>query len=214
MRLILQYTKLGAMGYVAHLDFQRLWQRLFRIAGIEVQMTQGYNPHPRIRFAVPLATGFQSTSELLEVHLAAEMKEGEVIQALNCVTPQGLDVLAAIRVSDQFPKVTALVDALQYQVLLPKDILDSASLCVSGTIATKSGEISVSEYLLSAVKQADNLLLLIKVNNQRTLRPDLVVQSYFPNLSSGQYSITRTGIFARDDSKISPVPTGLSILFD
>lgn len=214
MRLILQYTKLGAMGYVAHLDFQRLWQRLFRIAGIAVQMTQGYNPHPRIRFAVPLATGFQSTSELLEVHLATEMKEGEVIQALNCVTPQGLDVLAATRVSDQFPKVTALVDALQYQVLLPKDILDSASLCVSGMIATKSGEISVSEYLLSAVKQADNLLLLIKVNNQRTLRPDLVVQSYFPNLSSGQYSITRTGIFARDDSKISPVPTGLSILFD
>lgn len=214
MRLVLQYTKLGAMGYVAHLDFQRLWQRLFRIAGIEVQMTQGYNPHPKIRFAAPLATGFQSTSELLEVHLATDMIEGEVIQALNCVSPQGLDVLAATRVPDQFPKVTALVDALQYQVQLSDELLASASLCCSDTISTKSGEISVSEYLLSVVKQTDKILLLIKVNSQRTLRPDLVVQSYFPNLNSGQYSIIRTGIFARNNSKISPVPTGLSILFD
>src|SRR5690554_1536662 len=117
-RVILHFTKLGSLRYISHLDFQRLWQRLFRIAGIEIEHTQGFNPRPRIRFALPLATGFESEGELMEVFLVRE-KPG-LLAAINGVCPPGLKLLAATPVATDFPKLTALVDALEYRVELPQ----------------------------------------------------------------------------------------------
>lgn len=213
MRIVLNYTKLDAMGYVAHLDFQRLWQRMFRMAGITVQKTQGFNPHPKIRFAVPLATGFQSRNELVEAHLTDEINETEAIDSLNRVSPEGLEILAATKVPEQFPKITALVDALEYEIQLPQGLAnDTGQLNPSGWIQSKGGEIQLSDYLVSARMDAGLLRLLLKVKNQKTIRPDLITIFYYNDLRAGDYTVIRTGIFARQDKKIIPVPTGLGII--
>ena len=158
MRLILCYAKLGPMAFVSHLDFQQLWWRVFRLAAIPLEMTQGYNPRPRLRFASPLATGFAGEQELLEVFIRA--KEDGVEERLNRVPPRGMKVLAATPVPPEFPKVTALVDALAYRVKLPAD-----SDCLD-CIRRVAGE-----HLLMARMAGDNLELLLKVIEQRTIRP-------------------------------------------
>lgn len=212
MRIVLNYTKLDAMGYVAHLDFQRLWQRMFKMAGITVQKTQGFNPHPKIRFAVPLATGFQSKNELVEAHLTDEINVIKAVESLNRVSPEGLEILAATNVPEQFPKITALVDALEYEIQLPQGLVNNAKLSPSGWIQAKGGEIQLSDYLILAHLDTRLLRLLLKVENQKTIRPDLIVNFYFNNLRPGDYTVFRTGIFARRDKKVTPVPTGLSII--
>jgi len=201
MRLILSYAKLGPMAFIAHLDFQQLWWRIFRLAGITPQLTQGYNPRPKMRFASPLATCFQGERELLEVFLGEE--EQNIEERLNAVMPQGLIVLASTPVPDDFPKVTALVDALAYRVKLPYP-LDSLE-----RIAREAGD-----YLLSAKLAGQELHLLLKVENQRTLRPDILAEKLFPGFDAAGFSVTRTGIYARQNSKISPVPAGLFLLID
>jgi hypothetical protein len=187
------------MAFISHLDFQQLWWRIFRLAGISIQLTQGYNPRPKMRFASPLATSFQGERELLEVFLDEE--EQNVEGRLNAVMPQGLKVLASTPVPQDFPKVTALVDALAYRVLLPHP-LDSLE-----SIAREAGD-----YLLSAKLAGQELNMLIKVENQRTLRPDNLAGISFPGFNAVGFPVTRTGIYARQNSRISPVPAGLFLL--
>lgn len=198
MRLILSYAKLGPMAFIAHLDFQQLWWRIFRLAGISPQMTQGYNPRPKMRFASPLATGFQGERELLEVFLGEEQN---VVERLNSVMPQGLKVLAATEVPQEFPKITALVDAMAYRVKLPHS-LESLEC-----IAREAGD-----YLLNATIEGQVLNLLLKVENQRTIRPDTLAGACFSGFDEAGFLISRTGIYARQNEKISPLPAGLLLL--
>lgn len=212
MRIVLHFTKLGALSYISHLDFQRLWQRLFRIAGIKVAHSQGFNPHPKIRFAVPLATGFESEGELLEVYLEEETGVHELITGLNGICPQGLKILAAMAVPEDFPKLTALVDALQYRITLPggkKVVLPT----VSDELEGKSGPLRISDYCLAMNIDGPHWNLLLKYDNQRTLRPDLIAQHYFPQHMSVEFSILRTGIYTRSQ-ELEPMPPGLSVIFD
>ncbi|NLY31604.1 MAG: DUF2344 domain-containing protein [Firmicutes bacterium] len=199
MRLILCYEKKGPMAFIAHLDFQQLWWRIFRLAGMRLEMTKGYNPRPRMRFALPLATGFQGERELLEVFL--ETEEENVVARLNKVMPRGLSVLTAAPVADTYPKITALVDAVAYRVELP------ASLPDLHCVAQAAGD-----YLLAADQKEAQLTLLLKVDNQRSVRPDNIAAVCFPERDPADFAITRTGIYTRKNEKKLPLPAGLLLL--
>lgn len=204
MRLILHFTKLGPMRFVSHLDCQRLWQTMFRIAGIRVEKTKGYNPHPRIRFALPLATGFQSENELLEVFLEQEAELKQVISAVNRIAPQGLKIVAATQVATDFPKITAVVAALEYRI----SFFDwQPSL---GPFAIDA--IRGAEFLLSLETEEESLKMLAKVDNQRTLRPDDLVRQLYHEIGLENFLVTRTGIFSQPNPRINPPPAGLKML--
>jgi radical SAM-linked protein len=192
------------------LDFQRLWQRLFRIAGIEIEQTQGFNPRPRLRFALPLPTGFESEGELLEAFLVTEPADN-FLQTINAVCPPGLAVLAATPVALDFPKLTALVDALEYRINLPggEDVVLEEK---GDMVKTKSGCSSISEFVLFSQARGKDWHLLLKVDNQQTLRPDYLAHHFFPQYDEVQFKVTRTGIFTR--KKVEPLPKGLSFLID
>lgn len=208
MRIVLQFTKLGAMRYISHLDFQRLWQKMFRIAGIDLEMTKGFNPHPKMRFAVPLATGFESENELLEVYTASESID---VKALNDVAPHGLEIIAATPVPETFPKITSVVGALEYKVNFNQDVGTANS---NEIVATKGGDVNLADFLLRLEETSKGLVLLVKVDNQKTLRPDDIIKQMYPNLAPHQFTVVRTGIYALPDSRISPLPVGLSLLND
>jgi len=184
---------------------------MFRIAGIRVEKTQGYNPHPKLRFALPLATGFQSENELLEVFLETEFDDDGLISAINSISPQGLEILAVTRVSDTFPKITAVVDALGYRVnfsvnsVVPKVSFDDL-------INTKKGEVRVVDNLISIKLDNNQLSLIIKVENQKTLRPDDLVRHMYPDIGLENILITRTGIYSRPDERLNPLPAGLELI--
>lgn len=199
MRVVLCYEKLGPAAFIAHLDFQQLWWRIFRLAGVKLQHSQGYNPRPKIRFAVPLATGFQGERELMEAFTEGDSEN--ILPALNSYMPGGMKVVATTVVPADYPKITALVDALAYKVSLPsrRNIEDS--------VAAEAGD-----YLLKAKQEGEELSLLLKVINQKTLRPDTLVTSCLPEVCPADLAITRTGIFAYEAGPLVPVPSGLFLL--
>lgn len=209
-RVVIQFSKLGVLRYISHLDFQRLWQRVFRIADIDLEETQGFNPRPRIRFAMPLPTGFESQGELLEAFLV-EAPGKSFLETINDVCPRGLELLAATPVPHDFPKLTALVNALEYRVNLPggRNVMLAE---VSDEVETKTGVVSLSEWVLASQAEGRDLRLLLKVDNQQTLRPDYLAHHFFPQYDTVQFKITRTGIYTQ--KRLEVLPQGLSILFD
>lgn len=87
------YDKVGDIKYISHLDMNRVFLRIIRRSGIPVWYTVGFNPHPRIMFALPLSLGFESTSEIIDIRLEDDdIPCEQVAKMLADVMPEGLKV--------------------------------------------------------------------------------------------------------------------------
>jgi len=71
----------------------RLWERVFRRAGVGLAYSEGFSPHPRISLAAPLAVGMTSQSELMDVFLNRRMTPGDFVQKVDPQLPQGISII-------------------------------------------------------------------------------------------------------------------------
>jgi len=62
------FRKKGVIRYISHLDTMRMFLKAFARADIELKYSEGFNPHPRLSFALPLSVGMQSEYELAEFY--------------------------------------------------------------------------------------------------------------------------------------------------
>ena len=94
VRLI--YTKTGRMKFVSHLDMNRFFIRLFRIANVPVWYTEGFNKHVYISFALPLSLGFESMYEIADFRIVDDAYTDEMLLAdLNAHTVDGIKFVDA-----------------------------------------------------------------------------------------------------------------------
>lgn len=129
MRIIAKFEKGEAVRFTSHLDVQRLFQRAFRRAKINLAYSQGFNPHPLLSFATALAVGYTSEAEWLDVRLAAEMDIKEFIVDVNAALPKGFNLLEAIKTDDKLPALTAMMSAAEYKVIAKE--IDNAKLAIA-----------------------------------------------------------------------------------
>ena len=81
--LRIRFRKVGSMQYISHLDLQRTLGRVFIRAGLPLWFTKGFNPHPKLNFAMPLSVGTQSECELLDLRFKVDMDPAEVMERMN-----------------------------------------------------------------------------------------------------------------------------------
>lgn len=91
-RLRVTFEIRGPLKYASVLDLGRLWERLFRRAGLPLAYTQGFNPHPRLQFASALPVGYSSECELVDVFLTQRIAPLEFARATKPQFPVGLVV--------------------------------------------------------------------------------------------------------------------------
>ncbi len=89
------YNKTGDLKYISHLDMNRVFTRIVKRSKIPIWYTEGFNPHPKLNFALPLSLGFESTSEIVDIRIADDDYScDEVLDKLKKVMPVGLEVKA------------------------------------------------------------------------------------------------------------------------
>lgn len=91
-----KFKKTNDLKYISHLDTLRLFQRAIRRAEIPLKYSEGYNPHPKIGFASPLALGIESVGEYFEMELREKIKASEFINKLNAVLPKDSHISNAV----------------------------------------------------------------------------------------------------------------------
>ena len=90
------YRKKGRLRFVSHLDMNRLFIRLFRKTRLPLWYSEGFNPRPRIQFALPLSLGFESEWDTVDVRLDDDAFANEtVLERMQAVAPEGLEIFAA-----------------------------------------------------------------------------------------------------------------------
>ena len=111
-----QFKRSTPLRFLSHLDQQRLFQRAFRRAEIPVEYSQGFNPHPRMSFALAMSVGLTSDGEYGEVIVSEDIDVDTFISRMNQVLPNGLEVIAAKICGAGVGSLSAALSKSVYQI--------------------------------------------------------------------------------------------------
>lgn len=114
----IRFRKSGDLRLVSHHDLMRCFERMLRRAELPYHATQGFNPKPRLIFALSLALGVIGCQEVVELELDAELPVEEVRARLTRQAPPGLEILDVRRIDR---KASAQVRGVCYRVALPPE---------------------------------------------------------------------------------------------
>ena len=119
------FQKTGRAIYISHLDLMRTMQRAFTRADISICHTEGFNPHPRMVFALPLSVGMSSDCELLDVEIENDISFDKIPSLLNLVLPEGIVVKTAYAPERKFKEIVWLTVSgkMEYDQLMTDDLL-------------------------------------------------------------------------------------------
>jgi radical SAM-linked protein len=104
-KIRLWFSKTGKAKYISHLDLMATMRRALRRAGIGLEYSKGFNPHPYMSVALPLPVGCESVCELMDFRPKEPSLPDTAMQALNASLPEGLEVTEAYAPQRKFSDI-------------------------------------------------------------------------------------------------------------
>src|SRR5438105_10041341 len=95
----IRFRKGGELRLVSHHDLMRCFERMLRRARLPFHSTSGFNPKPRLIFALSLPLGIVGRDEVVDLELDEEVALDEVQRRLSVEAPAGLEILSVRRIS-------------------------------------------------------------------------------------------------------------------
>jgi len=218
-KYIMKITKAGYMKYISHLDMVRLFRNAFKKAGIKISYSQGFNPHPKISFALPLSLGYSSTCEILEFETNEKNDPGEMLNIMNTIMPEGIKITECAE-SEEAKSFAAKVAAASYEISIPADAgsgADVAGLCErflsqksipalkkqKATGAVKEIDIKNMIQTMSGAGTGDKITLYVKMDSggASNLSPELLISSFLSfsglNAQRDMIDVKRVGLYLK-----------------
>jgi radical SAM-linked protein len=199
-RVRIRFSKQGDLRLISHRDLLRTFERLFRRAGIEVCLSEGFHPKPRMNFASPLALGTSGLDEVLEVDLAQPFEPLELLEVLNRHSVPGLNFHAA-QPLDHTRKAQAAL--LCYRVALSPEEVDRVASAAGDLMASttcvvirepEARAVDIRPLVADLSVQDSSLLMTLLVSDQMGVRPrDVLEKLGLSDLESAGF-VTRTAV--------------------
>ncbi len=132
-RIRVHFTRGEEMRFASHLDMMRTIERTLRRSGLAVAQTQGRTPRPKIAYGPPLACGWTSDAEYVDVDVR-DAPQGDLARLLDRACPPGLGVRAVVPVPGSVPSLASAIDGAAYRVVLP--FADWRDVCTAAPAVT------------------------------------------------------------------------------
>ena len=91
---LIAFSRHGSARYLSHLDTARALQRTLARAGVQLRLSQGMRPKPRLSLGLPLPVGVEGVFELAVAGVADSGGEPDALERLRAGSPPGLSILA------------------------------------------------------------------------------------------------------------------------
>lgn len=209
----IKFEKMGDIKYISHLDMGRTFQRALRRIEAPLWFSEGFSPHPKLNFALPLSVGSESLCELLDVALTADSPKGS-LEGLREQLPAGIRILEI----DEAPeKKLSLIEFCSYTLTFPQkaELYDKAKEYFSKPVTVekkgkgKTTEIELSSLIRRIRWKTDGhdlaAELMLPAGGERGyLSPELVVKGFEADEELKQLCddcrIVRTGLYTSDEA--------------
>lgn len=215
-KYILKYSRGEEVKYISHLDFVRFIHRVIRRAGLPMEFSQGFNPHPIMTVAMPLSVGITSESEYMKIGFNGEFSEDYIKDTLNKNMPRGFSVLA-VKKDEEKKYDFKKLDRAEYIVTVEtigetdlKKFLENNELNVMKKSKSGFKEADIRPYIyeISEISRDENSIVLkmqLAAGNNYNLKPETVLdamEKYSDNFKVEFWTIHRSKILAQDKELI------------
>jgi len=212
----MHFEKMGYAKYLSHLDVMRVFERVFRRAGIKLAYTQGFNPHPKISFGPALPLGYTSTAEFVDVELTNYLSL-DIKNAVNPILPQGLKIIDIKVIPLATPSLNASINTAEYQINFKhyysrlkakKDILKQSNIDITRTVKGCRKRINIRPYIESISQKNGSLIIQTRSIEGRTARISEILGQVYNISESNIKSLPvhrRKQYIKSIHSKISPM---------
>lgn len=129
-----KYKKEDEMILISHLDLQRLLQRAFRRAKINLSYSEGFNPHPKMSYGNALALGVESQGEYVDIEIEDDIEVKEFLERINEQLPDGIKFVKGQEIDPKTPSLSSIIVYGEYifnidlEVPLSKEFVKSRVL--------------------------------------------------------------------------------------
>lgn len=212
----IKFKKYGSLMYVSHLDTAKTMQRIMLRAGIDIWYSEGFNPQPKIVFAVPLPVGVESECEFMDIKINSYMSCEEIASRLSNSFPDEMKIID-VYVPEQKLKNIVYID-YEMEIVSPSvkdDTADVISKLLSEDLfVTKKSkgtekEINVKDYIKSVDVKDENGKIKINAilcgGGDKNINPELVIEAIRANTgilngnpTEEYYSILRKRMLCED----------------
>jgi len=204
----IRFRKAEDLRLVSHHDLLRCFERMLRRAAVPFRCTAGFNPKPRMVFALSLGLGIVGCEEVVDLELTEELAAEEVERRLRHEAPAGLDLLSVRRID---PRATAQVSWVRYRVAVPPERLASTSTRIQELLDAPAcwiersrpqpRRLDIRPYLRDVCLSHAYLQMDFWVTPQGTARPDEVLTLVgLEDLLAGGVIVERTLLELHDES--------------
>ena len=104
-----KYKKEDEMIFISHLDLQRLLQRAFRRAKINLSYSEGFNPHPKMSYGNALALGVESQGEYVDIEIEDDIEVKEFLERINEQLPDGIKFVKGQEIDPKTPSLSSII---------------------------------------------------------------------------------------------------------
>ncbi len=184
IRYRIRFAKIDLLRWISHRDLARLWERLVRRANLQLSMTEGFHPKPRIGFPSALALGVEGKDEVVELELAEELPPAELLNRLCADNQPGLVINSVKQLPERFGKAQLLRSDY---IITMNDAVDTQAtqqaidrLLVQETVSVKRKQKTLSVVVATQIPvlqiHEGQLQLSLAASESATLRPLDVLQ--------------------------------------
>ncbi len=212
----IKFKKYGSLMYISHLDLARTMQRIIVRSGIDIWYSEGFNPQPKIVFAVPLPVGVESECEYMDIKINTPMPCDEISRRLSANFPEEMKVVDVYVPDTKLKKISYIdyeitISSLYVEETTAQEInsLFQKDLYIIKKSKGNEKEINIREYIKSInVNYLNNNIVINTVvcsGNEKNLNPELIIEAIKKNTGiltkspiSELYSIIRKRMLCED----------------
>ena len=195
-RYVARFEKGGYTKYISHLDLLRVFKRAFKVMGLDIRYSNGYNPHPKMSFAQPLSLGYSSLCEYLEFETLTPHDPESLREDLAKNLPRDLAISELFQFDSEVKTLAAESDACEYRIFVPFEGTEEefrdlfASYMAQDRITalkkmkkTKTlEEVDIKDKIRSwkVSREGDNAVIdcILDSGSHSNLSPELVIKSF------------------------------------
>lgn len=102
----IKFTKTGTLKFISHLDLQRTFNRCLIRSRLPVWYTQGFNPHAKLVFSLPLSVGCESVCEYVDIKIERDIPLSEIKERLSAQFTDEMLILDVYYPTRKFSEIT------------------------------------------------------------------------------------------------------------